>query len=134
MEYDQIMHNAFSIKAERGKKYGDMKATLDRQAKIASLILGKVVTAYDVAMICHAVKLGRLQENRTNEDNYVDGINYYAFAGSFATSPQDTLEDDIVAMARRLAPRKQENANEESNGGHDGLSSTHIGAGSSTDR
>lgn len=134
MEYDHIMHNALSIKTERGNKYGDMRATLERQAKIASLILGKIVTAYDVAMICHAVKLGRLEENRTNADNYVDGINYYAFAASFATSPQDTLEDDIVAMARRLAPRKQENANEESNGGRDGLGSNPIGSGSPTDR
>ncbi len=134
MDYDLIMHHALSLKTERGKKYGDMKATLERQAKIASLILGKVVTAYDVAMICHAVKLGRLEENRTNEDNYVDGINYYAFAASFATSPQDTLEDDIVAMAKRLAPRKQENANEESNGGRDGLSSNPFGSGSPTDR
>lgn len=134
MEYDQIINNAFSIKTERGAKYGDMKATLERQAKIASLILGKPITAYDIAMICHAVKLGRLEENRTNSDNYVDGINYYAFAASFATSPQDTLEDDIVAMAKRLAPRKQENANEESNGGHDGLSSNPFGSGSPTDR
>ena len=69
-------------------------------------------------MILHAVKLGRLEGRRNKADTYIDGINYFAFAASFATAGDETLEDDIVAMARRLAPRKQENANVE-NGSSD---------------
>jgi hypothetical protein len=113
MEYENIMHSATDMFADRGAQYGDMKATLTRQAKIATLILGRVITPYDVAMIMHAVKLGRLEGSRNKADTYIDGINYFAFAASFATAENETLEDDIAAMARRLAPRKQENANVE---------------------
>ena len=111
MEYENIMHSANEMFSDRGAQYGDMKATLTRQAKIATLILGKPVTPYEVAMILHAVKLGRLEGRRNKADTYIDGINYFAFAASFATAGDETLEDDIVAMARRLAPRKQENSN-----------------------
>lgn len=113
MEYEDIMHSATDMFADRGAQYGDMKATLTRQAKIATLILSKPVTPYEVAMIMHAAKLGRLEGSRNKADTYIDGINYLAFAASFATAGNETLEDDIVAMARRLAPRKQENANVE---------------------
>jgi hypothetical protein len=119
MEYENIMHSASEMFADRGAQYGDMKATLTRQAKIATLILGKPVTPYEVAMILHATKLGRLEGSRNKADTYIDGINYFAFAASFATASNETLEDDIVAMARRLAPRKQENANVQ-NGSTDG--------------
>ena len=118
MEYENIMRSANEMFADRGAQYGDMKATLTRQAKIATLILSKPVTPYEVAMILHAVKLGRLEGRRNKADTYIDGINYFAFAASFATASNETLEDDIVAMARRLAPRKQENANVE-NGSSD---------------
>ena len=119
MEYENIMHSASEMFADRGAQYGDMKATLTRQAKIATLVLGRVITPYDVAMVMHAVKLGRLEGSRNKADNYIDGINYFAFAATFATAENETLEDDIVAMARRLAPRKQENANVQ-NGSTDG--------------
>jgi hypothetical protein len=119
MEYENIMHSASEMFADRGAQYGDMKATLTRQAKIATLILGKPITPYEVAMILHATKLGRLEGSRNKADTYIDGINYFAFAASFATASNETLEDDIVAMARRLAPRKQENANVQ-NGSNDG--------------
>jgi hypothetical protein len=62
-----------------------------------------------------ALKLGRLQEARTLDDNYIDGINYMAFAAQFAkakTSIETAVEDDIVAMAKRLSPKKSENMNE----------------------
>jgi hypothetical protein len=113
MEYEQIMQSAGEMFTNRGSQYGDMKATLTRQAKIATLILGRVITPYDVAMIMHAAKLGRLEGSRNKADTYIDGINYFAFAATFATAENETLEDDIAAMARRLAPRKQENANVE---------------------
>jgi len=117
MEYASIMQNAAKTYNERGEQYGDLEGTHYRIAQIASLILGKPVTPYDVAMILHAVKLGRLQEDRKNPDNYIDGINYFAFAGSFITATQ--VEDDISAIAKRFAPIKR-TENETSNSSYNG--------------
>ena len=117
MEYASIMQNAAKTYNERGEQYVDLEGTHYRIAQIASLILGKPITPYDVAMILHAVKLGRLQEDRANPDNYIDGINYFAFAGSFITATQ--VEDDISAIAKRFAPIKR-TENETANGGYNG--------------
>jgi hypothetical protein len=117
MEYATIMQSAAKTYNERGEQYGDLEGTHYRIAQIASLILGKPVTPYDVAMILHAVKLGRLQEDRSNPDNYIDGINYFAFAGSFITATQ--VEEDISAIAKRFAPIKR-TENETSNSGYNG--------------
>jgi hypothetical protein len=117
------MQQAAKTYNERGEQYGDLEGTHYRIAQIASLILGKPVTPYDVAMILHAVKLGRLQEDRKNPDNYIDGINYFAFAGSFITATQ--VEDDIAAIAKRFAPIKR-TENETSNSGYNGGNSNSL--------
>jgi len=94
MEYQNIMTKTIEVFHDRASQYGDMQTTLERQAQIATLILGKHITPYDIAMILHACKLGRLESDRSNLDSYVDGINYFAFAGMMATK-QAT---DIVEM------------------------------------
>jgi len=122
MNYSELLEVANVTAQNRGVQYGDMVSTMERISKIATLITGKVITAYDVAMVLHAVKLGRLQDNRNGVDNYVDGVNYLAFAGQFATSSHDTydaLEDDIAAVAKRFAPRR-DTANAENNRDHNG--------------
>ena len=95
---------------ERGSQYGAVEECFDRIAKLASIILNKEITAYDVAIIQVATKLGRLQEARTLDDNYIDMINYTAFAAQFAKAneTQTAMEDDIAEMARKLAPPKRE--------------------------
>lgn len=118
MNYREMTEAAVATAQLRAGQYGDMVTTLDRISKIATLITGKAITAYDVAMVLHAVKLGRLQEDRNNPDHYIDGMNYFTFAGQFATSsnPLDSLEDDFAAVAKRFAPKRTENANEKANG------------------
>ena len=59
------------------------------------------------------MKMARLNGSRTLDDNYIDGINYLAFAAQFSRAAEQTkadLEDDIAVMARKFAPRKFENA------------------------
>ena len=61
-------------------------------------------------MILHCVKLGRLQEARGKDDNYIDGVNYLAFASQFSKqfdSVATAVEDDVAAMAAKLGPVKQ---------------------------
>jgi hypothetical protein len=114
--HTEILSTAARTLRDRHTQYGPEELCFDRISKIATVILNKEISPYDVSMIMVALKLGRLQDSRTLDDNYVDGINYLAFAAQFAkakTSIETAVEDDIVAMAKRLAHKKPENANEE---------------------
>jgi hypothetical protein len=58
-----------------------------------------------------AMKMARITSSPTLDDNYVDGINYLAFASQFSSSEEQAktaLEEDIAAMARKFAPRRAE--------------------------
>jgi hypothetical protein len=79
-------------------------------------------------MVHVATKMARLQESRTLDDNYVDAMNYLAFAAQFApiheppkitqaiysvpTKATGMVEDDIAEIAKRFAPVKQEDKSE----------------------
>ncbi len=107
MNHREVLKEAAGLIAERGKEYGPEDACFQRSADLASIILNKSISKYDVAMILHANKLARLQESRTKSDHYVDGINYLAFGAQFAQqggSIAVAVEDDIKVMATRLAP------------------------------
>ena len=109
MKHTEILGQTISTLRERGDQYGPEEACFERIATLSSIVLNKSISPYDIAMILHCVKLGRLQENRNNADNYIDGIAYLAFSGQFANLPNAVsiaLEDDIAAMASKLAPLK----------------------------
>lgn len=103
----EILKEAASLIAERGREYGPEDACFQRSADLATIVLNKPISKYDVAMILGLNKMARLQESRTKTDHYVDGINYMAFAAQFAaeqSSAEIAVEDDIKAMASRLSP------------------------------
>ncbi len=107
MNHKEILKSAASILNDRAKEYGDDVACFNRISKLASLVLNKDVSEYDVAMILHCVKLGRLQESRTKADNYIDGVNYLAFGAQFAqgvNSVAVAAADDIASFAKKWAP------------------------------
>jgi len=108
---------AVSTLKERGSRYGDIHVCFDRIAKIASVMLNKEVTKYDVAMIHIATKMGRIVENPKHCDSFIDLVNYGAIAAEFATvsSNVESTEDDIAQMARKLAPipKREEKSREE---------------------
>lgn len=119
MYHREVLKEAASLLGERGREYGPEDACFQRSADLATIILNKSISKYDVAMILHANKLARMQESRTKSDHYVDGINYLAFGAQFAgdsSSIVAAIEDDIKVMATRLAPdyhaRNQETAGE----------------------
>jgi hypothetical protein len=89
MNYYDIMRNAAEVFNERNPKYGDMRVGMNNVAQIASIITGIELTAHDVALVLHAVKLSRLGGDRKNPDHYIDGVNYMAFAGELITEEQD---------------------------------------------
>lgn len=98
-----ILDTAGITLADRADQYGPAAPCFDRASKLASIILNKPVSRYDVAMVLHALKLARLQENRANPDNYVDGINYLAFGGEFIQAEESIIiaaENDVAAFIR----------------------------------
>ena len=100
MNYYDIMRNAAEVFNERNPKYGDMRVGMENVAQIATLITGIHLTAHDVALVLHAVKLSRLNSDRKNPDHYIDGVNYMAFAGELITEEKDPYElEKAVQMA-----------------------------------
>jgi len=83
-KYSAFVSDAVSKVTARGREYGEMDACFSRCATIASTILGKKVTEYELAVIMHSMKLARITETPANMDHYVDGANYFAFAGLFS--------------------------------------------------
>jgi hypothetical protein len=84
----------------------------DNVSRIATVILGRIVTPFEIAMILHCVKLARISVDIKEPDNYVDGVNYMAFAAQFAGIERSSAEDDeIAALARKFAPVPQPSGN-----------------------
>jgi hypothetical protein len=119
MEYRNLMTEAARVFNDRNEKYGDMKVGLDRAAQISTLLTGYHLTPHDIALVLHAIKLSRIGNDRANPDHYVDGVNYLAFAGELVGNDDSdpyavkmhmeaALEEDVSAMAAKLAPKPNE--------------------------
>jgi len=110
MEYASIMTDAISIFNDRNPKYGDMKIGMEKVATIATIITGIHLTSHDVALVLHAVKLSRLNNDRANPDHYVDGVNYLAFAGELISNDAaaTSLEDGMAEVTAQLSQGLQE--------------------------
>jgi len=84
MKYDIALKTAIGLLRDRGERYGEPDACFTRIANLASVFFNRTVTEYEVAMMMHFVKLGRAMETQDYVDNYIDGINYLAFATQFS--------------------------------------------------
>jgi hypothetical protein len=110
----EVMTQAVHTLRARGEQYGSVEISFDKISKIASIVLNKPVSPYDVAAILHCMKLSRISTDPTNPDHYVDGINYMAFMAQFAglpNAPEGNIEDEIATMARRFAPPRPDESN-----------------------
>ena len=80
---ESALRVAADLIVERQKMYGEPGKNFSRIASIASVMLGREVSRYEVAVLLLAVKLGRIPEDPSYKDSYDDGINYLAFAKMF---------------------------------------------------
>ena len=83
MKHTDLIKTALKTIEERGEQYGTVESNFSRISAIASAILNRQVTPYEIAMILHALKLARIGAAPEHADSYVDGISYLAFAGGF---------------------------------------------------
>jgi hypothetical protein len=82
-----LLSLAFELINARGSEYdnaGSLEQNFREAAAVATVIIGKDITPRDVAMILACVKLIRSKSVPDKLDNYVDGMNYMAFAACFA--------------------------------------------------
>ena len=109
--HKDVLASADAVLKQRGEQYGPADTMFDRISIVASVILNKPISAYDVSMIMVALKLARMQEDRTYDDNYVDAINYLAFAAQFASSEESievAVEDDIKSKVLNIGTAKMD--------------------------
>jgi hypothetical protein len=120
VDHTEILAAAAKTLRDRGHQYGAVEACFDRASRLASIRLDKPVNMFEVAVIMSCVKQARQIANPTLADSWVDGINYDAIAAQFAPTffSNDELESDIAAMARRFAPRRENNNAENHSSSH----------------
>jgi hypothetical protein len=106
MNHTEVLANAVAVLRERDVKYGPVQEMFDRTAKLASIILDREITPYEISIILRCMKDARKKHDRFNIDHYADAINYEAFAYQFATADIDKAADDAVtsALAKKFAP------------------------------
>lgn len=93
MHYRDTLKKALEVMDERQKKYSTPEINFARIASLASIMLNRNVTPYEVSMIQLCTKLGRHIETPVYEDNVLDGVNYLAFVGTFAGQHFDGLSE-----------------------------------------
>lgn len=104
MHYRDVLKSCASILNDRNQKYGDSDICFGRISKIASIVLDKPISEYDVAIILSCVKLGRIPGNPAYADNYVDLANYAAFSAHFADKETASSENVVKpSFSRSLA-------------------------------
>jgi hypothetical protein len=82
----ELLSLAFEVINARGSDYdnvSDIEQNFREAAAVASVVIGKPLTPRDVAMVLAVVKLIRSKSSPEKIDNYVDGMNYLAFAACF---------------------------------------------------
>jgi len=106
MNYTDVFAQAIATLRERGEKYGNAAEMFDRTARLATIILDREISPFEVATILKCLKDARKKNDRLNVDHYIDAINYEAFAYQFATAGLDELAENQVAaeLAKKLAP------------------------------
>jgi hypothetical protein len=80
--------------------YGDPAKNYERAATVASLILNKPITPYEITMIKLAVKLSRIAETPDLRKSYVELIACAGLAGEFVNAGPITTKRMAQALKR----------------------------------
>ena len=106
MHHREVLQTAMRMLNMRGLEYGDPDKCFGDAAAIATVMLRRTVSKYEIAKILEAVKIAREAESPHKEDSYVDRINYVAFACQFRPGPKP--EDIEAQMEAALKSYREE--------------------------
>lgn len=117
MHHTEFVTASARILNERGQEYGPVEPCFQRIASMASLLLNRNVSPFEVCIFHIATKLARSVESPTKSDTWIDLINYAAFAGQFSELRGHgneavnlaQMEADMTAaeIARKFAPKNR---------------------------
>lgn len=117
MHHTEFVTASARILNERGQEYGSVEPCFQRIASMASLLLNRNVSPFEVCIFHIATKLARSVESPTKSDTWIDLINYAAFAGQFSELRGHgneavnlaQMEADLTAaeIARKFAPKNR---------------------------
>lgn len=105
----EMLTQAAELIQERGQGYGEIENNFQLIADLFSLRVGRPFHPYEACILLECVKDARMFASPMNVDNYLDGINYKAFAALFAQDyarARTTLGD--VAYQRKDSLPKAE--------------------------
>jgi len=80
----EMLTQAADLIQERGQGYGEIENNFQLIADLFSLRVGRPFHPYEACILLECVKDARMFASPMNVDNYLDGINYKAFAALFA--------------------------------------------------
>lgn len=110
MDHKQILADAINTLQDRGQDYGDVSELFERACSIYNLTTGESFTPWQANIFMTSLKMARVKTNRLKADNYIDGINYLAFAGQFANASTGRVTvsmPDPVAALRGVVMRNE---------------------------
>jgi len=81
MDRFDLLDQAKDTVKDRGEEYGTVVENFNRAALIWSSVLGRPVTAQEVALCMIGLKLARLSYDPDSEDGWVDVAGYAACGG-----------------------------------------------------
>ena len=96
----EILTEATRSIVDHNIDYGEPAKNYERASALASMILNKPITPYEIAMIKLAVKLSRIAETPDLRSSYIELIACASFAGEFMNAGPITTK----RMARALKP------------------------------
>jgi hypothetical protein len=99
----EMLLKAAEIISERGQSYGGIEENFQLIADMFTLRVGREFHPYEVCVLMECLKDARMFANPSHVDNYLDGINYKAFAAFFA---QDYMNSRAV-QANEIAYRRK---------------------------
>ena len=98
MHHKELLRTTLGTITQRGEEYGDAAPSFTRAAIIASTILGRKMSAYDISVVMMAVKLSRINNQPEHLDSWVDLTAYAAFAAQFSQSRNAPAGDPMLAQ------------------------------------
>ncbi len=91
MKPHDVLTQASNLIGERGQDYGGIEDNFANIANVYTAMTGKSFSAYDVAIVMTAVKIARIKQSPYKDDNYLDAINYLAFAHELRPTQQGNV-------------------------------------------
>ena len=98
MNHMDVLAQAGNEARASGQKYGDVLPGMVRAANIASAILDRKVTAFEITVMQMAVNLSRLAYDRTNPDSWVNLVAHTAYSAQFAGPHTSDFQDIVSAQ------------------------------------